>query len=336
MRVTEGHDLVELGVDPHELRRAGMVRTEAGVALRVEGAAPRLRGPGVDRLVASWRRWDWQRFYMIGVEAGCSPRMEGRGWDLGDGWRLDPHLRCDYRPRDWAWAWSRTYGPAILSVYCRRSVAELTAWLGGLAPIGYAPESEGRYRLPAGLGRDGLLGLWPGGLSFSRSYQTPADAQVEIDAGMLGRVVAGDLGDVSWDLMDGDYVCWQATGEGLGSLREYLEMGKNEEELRERYRRLLRHEEVAADDAAGAEEVATMVLRHFGVRGEGEAGLVDWVRRAPVEELPRSVTVVMSKDRMSEDRAGFLKDVPGANRRILWRWQYGRIVYDWEREKCPS
>ncbi len=325
MRLTEGYDLVEWGVDPHELRRAGMVRTEAGVALRVEGAAPRLRGPGVDRLAAAWRRWDWQRFYMIGVEPACSPRMDGRAWDLGGGWRLEPHLRCEYRPRDWAWAWARTYGPAILSVHCRRSVAELTEWLEGLAPIGYVRESEGCYRLPAGLGRDGMLRLWPGGLRFSRSYQTPADAQVEIDAGILARVVAGDLGEASWDLLDGDYVVWQATGEGLGSLREYLEEARNEEALRAKYRGLLAHVEVSADGAASEEEAATAVLRHFGVEGEGEAGLVEWLRTTPVAGLPRAVRVVLPNDLWNPGRErGCLAGVGGANPRVLWSWQFGR------------
>ena len=103
-------------VEADALRRHGQLRDDDGLTLRVEGPVMRLQGPNEDRLLITEPVLG-ARFYKAHIEGITEARMAGRGWEWEGGYTLRPHLSCNYRPRDWSWAWTPTYGPVMLNIY---------------------------------------------------------------------------------------------------------------------------------------------------------------------------------------------------------------------------
>jgi hypothetical protein len=296
-------------LEANALRRHGQIRDEDGLTLRVEGPVMRLQGPGEDRLLVT-DPVPGARFYKARIEGITEARMAGRGWEWDCGYTLRPHLSCDYRPRDWAWAWSRTYGPVILNIYLPRTVAEWEEWLAGMAPHGYTQDAQmGRYKWG-----DSRLSLRPGSVQFARSYITPPAAVQWVDAGLLGSLLGQE--HLAWDLMDGDYRSWVATGHTAASLANYLRADGSEDRGD-----LPRHTVEAGtlrDEPAIAEAIATS----FGLPAGTD--ILAWIRETPVPALPRTVTVNLPRD-LSQmyETSPLLQGLVLANMRVFWSFSFG-------------
>lgn len=321
MRFVEGAEMYERTIDEPALRRDGQVRDDAALLLRVEAPVMRLRGPEVDRLVPARSATAPARFFVVQIEDAGAARMVGRGWELAGGYSLRPHLSCPWRPRDWAWAWVRTYGPVILYVYISRTVAELEAWLASLAPHGYSRnEGEIRYRIAASLSTEGWVTLTPGCVQFMRGYHTPTDALQWIDAGLLASLVDGSLGPLSWDLLDGDYRSWVATGHSAASLAEYLRADGCSD--RQEFQTELKTRTVEASGLHDEVAIAAAIRESFGL--DAETDLFEWLRDTPITELPRTVTVNLPRSLSpAYENSTLMQGLVRANCRVFWSFHFG-------------
>jgi hypothetical protein len=318
VRLVERVELGDWTVDALAVRRAGQVRVDEGVLLRVEAPVMRLQGPGEDRLVAGRKAG---RFSVVGLDEGGEARMVGRGWEIDGGYTLRPHLSCDYRPRDWAWAWTPTYGPVSLTVYLRRTQAELLEWLDGQAPHGYEPRGKaGELQSVAGLSHNEWLDVGDGFVRFMRGYQTPWEGRVWLDAGLLGSLLVRFPDAVSWDLLDGDYRAWMATGHSREALADYLRADGSTE--REAFRAALRRETVEAGTLRDEEEIAAAIRVHFGLAAGVD--LMDWLRETPLAEQARTVTVNLPRDLHGMyEKSPLMQGLVRANWRVFWSFSFG-------------
>ena len=295
-------------VEADALRRHGQLRDDDGLTLRVEGPVMRLQGPNEDRLLITEPVLG-ARFYKAHIEGITEARMAGRGWEWEGGYTLRPHLSCNYRPRDWSWAWTPTYGPVMLNIYLKRALAEWEQWLAALAPHGCTRDTEtGIYKWG-----DSWITLRPGSVQFMRGYHTPSAAVQWVDAGLLGSLLQHEL---AWDLIDGDYRAWMATGHTAASLANYLRADGSQE------RGNLPVHTVEAgtlrDDAAIAEAIAIS----FGLPAATD--LLAWFRETPVPALPRTITVNLPRD-LSQmyERSPLMQGLVRANTRVFWSFSFG-------------
>lgn len=162
----------------------------------------------------------------------------GSLWDL----RLEPADTPETLLRDWTWAWNPTCGPAMFRLFGPQlEVGRVLSlpwlehrpirWEGPLWPgqvLGslqeaYSRGEDGDYYLEGfGSGADGCLRLSEGSLTLYRSYHTPAPSQLSAELSLLGAASQGKLGELDWELFDGDYFQYQAQGPDFASLADYL------------------------------------------------------------------------------------------------------------------
>ncbi len=166
------------------------------------------------------------------------------------GWRLGANTQIMDRPlprnvlRKWDWKWSRTCGPVYFWIDVNRTHDELTQWYQGLMLIQYIdhmdclyPNRSQRVNLAERYVKldEAAYGLLDSGKLSRELYLR--DGRVELlhgvgfkyeqlscDATMLASILQGDLGDVvRWRLIDADWVNCEASGQGIDSLRKYLD-----------------------------------------------------------------------------------------------------------------
>ncbi len=169
---------------------------------------------------------------------------------------------------------------------------------------------------------DGDVRFADGLITFMRSYHSPGEGAQALDGALLASIAAGELGEVFWDLLDGDYVYYEATGEGLASLREYLDPTSDEAQLRSRWRDVLAGQTVDVRAAESWRQVAELVLQQFQVEAtlpDPRDALEHWLRTAPITALPRRIDLKLRRE-VQETYATdpFPARMYGANRRILW------------------
>ncbi|MCU0721685.1 MAG: hypothetical protein MUC83_18385 [Pirellula sp.] len=178
------------------------------------------------------------------VDAICNGEGVRIGWRLGpDANVLDQSLPPNVL-RKWDWKWSRTCGPVYLWIDVNRTQVELIQWYQGLTLIQYIEHMDCLY--PNGMQQaqvadryvkieDGVYGLLDSQQLSRELYLR--DGRVELlhgvgfkseqlscDATMLASLLKGDLGEVSrWQLIDADWGNCEASGQGLDSLRIYLD-----------------------------------------------------------------------------------------------------------------
>jgi hypothetical protein len=159
---------------------------------------------------------------------------------------------------------------------------------------------------------------------LDRSYHTPNFDQQSLDAMLLTAIMAGELGEISWDLFDGDYIYFEATGDGLESMRNYLDSNSDPDRLRQEFSRLLFRHDVEASSANNVQEAAALITQHFQVpltELDAIANLEAWLRTTAISQLPRYVTVKLPRrlgNTYSENPD--YSRITSANSRILWRW----------------
>jgi hypothetical protein len=246
-------------------------------------------------------------------------------WQLGDKATLQAYLYPPAAQRDWDWPWRRhtTIGPVYLWIAVDRRADQLAAWLASVVPHGLLPVEPYEYRFdPALEDFDSRLLFTDGLITFMRSYRSPGEVAQLIDAVLLASIAAGELGEVSWDLLDGDYIYYEATGEGLDSLREYLDPGSDEEQLLSRWRGVLAGQVVDARAAESWRQVAELMLEHFRVDAtlpDPREALEQWLRTAPIAALPRRIELKLRREVYDiYETDPFPARMIGSNRRIVW------------------
>jgi len=145
--------------------------------------------------------------------------------------RIGAHTRITCLPasRSWDWAWGPTLGPVFLSLYLDRSREQIREWLRKNLPSGYVfdqdcvrstrnPNPEG------GLRHSDEIRYSAGEIHFVHGYYRhvqPVDNARAIF--LLRKLVAAELGELSFDLVDGDYGSLCASGYDGASLGMYLD-----------------------------------------------------------------------------------------------------------------
>lgn len=265
-------------------------------------------------------------------------------WRLGATTTL--HASPSYPPssqRDWAWAWPRSLGPVYFNIHVSQTADELGRWLAGVRCVAYEQIGDvlvrgerpvrfsdvyqqvhlNAYHLSADQYSTGIVQCSDRLIALIRSYHTPSRLQQAIDASLLASLQAGDLGELSWDLLDGDYVSFQATGASLASLRQYLDPNQSEQGQRDRWGAALARHAVDASAAERWEQVAAAIAQHVQVPSERSsrgADLEAWLGHTPIAELPRTVEVSLKQ--AVYDAAQDARDrLQRANIRILWSWR---------------
>jgi hypothetical protein len=176
--------------------------------------------------------------------AVCNEEGVREGWQLGaDTKVLDQPLARNVL-RKWDWKWSRTCGPVYFWIDVNRTQLELTQWYQGLNLVQYIdhmdclyPDGVQRARVaePYVMIEDGAYGLLDTEKRSRELYLR--DGRVELlhgvgfkseqlscDSTMLASILQGDLGDVlRWRLIDADWGNCEASGQGIDSLRKYLD-----------------------------------------------------------------------------------------------------------------
>ncbi len=187
---------------------------------------------------------------------------EHRGTWSSEHWRLHDHRALRYAPqRDWPWRWGEsTIGPIELIVRLARTADEVATWLATLAPMPYVLRDPGRYSSPRDDDRLEIR-ISDGRLALLRSYHAPRDQFVAFDGGLVRALADGALGELSWDLLDGDWGAILATGEDRASLATYLDPEVDPAALEAHYRAALVAHHCDALAATTREEVHAILAR---------------------------------------------------------------------------
>lgn len=207
-------------------------------------------------------------------------------------------LGCAMRPdsRDWAWAWSPTIGPVLLRLHLRRSAAEIEQFVAARGDWSPHPDGYWRSRHSA----DSRLALGPNYFSLSRGYHRPPDAQVAADHFLLLALADGALGEFTFDLFDGDYYVFEASGESGASLRDYLH-ARGRRERRHRWNSYPQLDAPIEARADTADETARQLARGLGWECASLDALCTQLQQAHVPDLPRRIEVLIREAAFPEE-----------------------------------
>ena len=176
--------------------------------------------------------------------AVCNEEGVRVGWQLGADTKVLGQPFARNVIRKWDWKWSRTCGPVYFWIDVNRTQVELTQWYQGLNLVQYIDHMDCLYPDGAQSARvaeryvmieDGSYGLVDSDKRSRELYLR--DGRVELlhgvgfkseqlscDSTMLASILQGDLGDVlRWQLIDADWGNCEASGQGIDSLRKYLD-----------------------------------------------------------------------------------------------------------------
>lgn len=179
------------------------------------------------------------------LSAICDDEGVRVGWQVGADIKvLDQPLPRNVL-RKWDWKWSRTCGPVYFWIDVNRTQAELNQWYQGLDLVQYIDHMDCLYpedgiqhsRVAERYVKieDGAYGLLDTKKQSRELYLRNGrvellhgvgfkSGQISCDATMLASILQGDLGDVShWRLIDADWGNCEASGQGIESLRMYLD-----------------------------------------------------------------------------------------------------------------
>lgn len=214
---------------------------------------------------------------------------------------------CHPLARDWAWAWVPTCGPVILRLYLQVSLAELGDWVENQCP-GLWLRQGASGDLISRLSQDCRMCLAPGYLRLSRGRPAPPE-QVDEDYFLLLALANGALGELQFDLFDGDYFRYVASGDGTQSFHGYLHAraGRGRPHRWNRFPKLPELDAMAADLDSGAALIGQAM-------GWGRLSLESLQRKfseTPVDQLPRHLQIrVRSSLWTTEVRESFQQAQP--------------------------
>lgn len=241
-----------------------------------------------------------QRAWVLALERGGAERLPSQlppepatlHWQ--DGWPEltfgATRLGCAIRPdaRDWAWAWHPTVGPVLLRLHLQRSATEIEQFV--VARGDWSPHPDGLWR--SRHSDDSRLTLAENFLRLSRGYHHPPDAQMAADHFLLLDLAEGALGELAFDLFDGDWYVFQASGESCASLRDYLH-ARGSRERRHRWNSFPQLADPIEARADTADETARLLARGLGWECVGLEALCVQLQQAHVPTLPRRIEVLI-------------------------------------------
>ena len=287
------------------------------------------RSAALDEQRFAAERVGFSNAWVLALQAGDGPSLSGSPllpigsarleWGEG-GWpevlwgtsRLGSG--CHFLARDWAWAWTPTCGPVLLRIYLSASREELAAWVESRCPGVWRPGPAGDLR--SRLSEDSRLVYSDGYLCLSRGYLHPPAEQGDADYFLLLELAEGALGELQFDLLDGDYVRYVASGDSAQSLRDYLHAraGRGRAHRWNRFRELPLTDAVAPDLDASS----SLISQALGWGPLPLGPLLDKLAATPVNQLPRHLHFEVNREIWGEevwDR--FSKAQP----RLLFTWR---------------
>ena len=239
-----------------------------------------------------WDDHGWPEVHFSGMRLGCG---------------------CHPLARDWAWAWTPTYGPVILRLHLNASPQELADFVEAQCPGLWQPRDG--VQLFSGLSDDCRMLQSPGTLVLSRGYLTPLEAQVAADHQLLLALAHGALGELEFDLFDGDYHVFKAAGYSCQSLWDYL----HAQAAAGKKHRWNRFPEIDCIDARSADvqTSASAIARGLSWEEPGLEALLERLRTTPVQQLPRCIRITISEPPWNQAlRYRFLTAQP----RVMFWW----------------
>ncbi len=197
--------------------------------------------------------------------------------------------------RSWDWAWSPTLGPVYLTLYLERSADQIKQWLLQNLPQGYAfvgdrlhatrnPQPEKRLR------HTDEVWFSEGRICFVHGYYRHVEPVDNARATFLLRKLArAELGELSFDLFDGDYGRLCAAGYGCDSLSRYLDPEPRHDHRSPHPWNTLRQLEITVPAAIDVTEHIRQSLNlAVGLPAQAPLGAA---LAMPIQQLPRWITV---------------------------------------------
>ena len=231
--------------------------------------------------------------------------------------------------RSWDWAWRGCFGPAYLWVYVARTSKQIIEWLKSFEVYGFRQVDEEGVSWQCVLPSDDLaqmpkgrtmIVVFDGGLKFYRgSYHAGTNC---FDGIYLRKLAAGDLGELSFDLFDGDYVALNAAGNSCASLSAYLKSRIY------RTRHFASHRwndfktlAITVPLSADIEESVRAQLNQ-AVGAPADQDLRVTLFHTPIALLPRYVSLQLPCDVSPPERGSELAKLIGSGffSRICWQW----------------
>lgn len=234
-------------------------------------------------------------------------------------------ITCLRASRSWDWAWGPTLGPLFLSVFVDQSATEIRQWLGENLPEGYAfdgdrvrstrnPQPEGRLR------HTDEIWFRDGEIHFVHGYYGHVEPVDNARAVFLLRKLAdAELGELTFDLFDGDYGTLCAAGYSCASLGKYLDRRPHHNRKKPHPWNNLRRLEITVSAGSDVDdEVRVALNRDLGLPLVAPFGAAF---ELPIHQLPRWITLRLPPGVSSFDRD---RHAPrnGAFKRIDWWLQH--------------
>jgi hypothetical protein len=230
----------------------------------------------------------------------------------------------------WDWAWRGSYGAAYLTVYLARSAQQIREWLQSFEVHGFRQvdddDARWQYALPGedfaqALARHTSIVVFDGGLQFCRGSYLAGTGR--FDGIYLRKLAAGELGELSFDLFDGDYVALNAVGYSCASLFGYLNAPISRSRHRAPSHRWNEFKTLHIEVPSQAdieESVRVQLNQELGVSAEQD--LRETLAKTPIAHLPRYVTVLLPWGVSPPVRGSELNNLIGGGffSRICWRW----------------
>ncbi|MEW6278714.1 MAG: hypothetical protein AB1758_08845 [Candidatus Eremiobacterota bacterium] len=262
--------------------RAWILALEEGEGPGLEGA-PELP-PGPVRL--QWGEHNWPELYFGPQRLGCA---------------VHPWMR------DWTWAWHPTCGPVVLRIYVERTQTEIESWLRARRPDPWTLGPDGLFH--SSYTADVRMAVAEGSLRLSRGYLQAPDEQVAWDHAMLLDLCSGGLGELRFDLFDGDYFVFQAAGETRESLYDYLH-ARASRDGRHRWNLFPVLDAIDAR-AETVDASAALIGEAFGWGHLNHDELCEAFRRAIVPSLPRRIEIRVRDSVFTDEvRMGLVRAQP--------------------------
>lgn len=212
----------------------------------------------------------------------------GKHFDIQMG--NDVILTYSHRTYPWDWAWSPTIGPVSITLHTECTQAELMAWVQKYLKGYYQPDVKGH--LQSTLSDDAWMYVVDNQLRLLHGYHRVPASQHGCDAFVLQAAASGEFGELTFDVIDGDYGTLCASGYSCESLREYLTPAPGHSRTRKHRWNILPELVITIPPDTTAPE--TYVLQELN-RWRGiplDTPLTEIFQQStPIETLPRQIKV---------------------------------------------